>query len=254
MNPTAGIVPALLLNESGSRRLGTPVASTEPLSRIQLHRPTWATGRSNGGGHRRPDVASTRSVPPSGPPNSRAPGRFARGGTETGGRRRLRGSAAPGRLPGVRAMATRIHPTADVSPQATVGEGTQIWHWVQVREGATIGDRVFVGPHVCFTNDLSPRADSTDWEIVPTRVEDGASIGANATVLCGITIGRNAMVAAGSVVTRDVPAHALVAGAPAKVVGWVCTCGRRLDSRGRCAHDGKTFPMVRARASRKPKR
>ena len=130
-------------------------------------------------------------------------------------------------------MAARIHPTAEVSPQAVVGEGTSIWHWAQVREGArigarcnigkdvyidtnvtvgddckiqnfatlyhglTVGNRVFIGPHACFTNDLYPRAVSPDWQVVPTKVEDGASIGANATVLCGVTIGRNAMVAAG---------------------------------------------------------
>jgi len=190
-------------------------------------------------------------------------------------------------------MGTRIHPTADVSAQATIGEGTQIWHWVQVREGArigrsckigkdvyidvdvvlgdgckvqnfatiykgvTIGSRVFVGPHVCFTNDLYPRADSTDWRIIPTRVEDGASIGANATVLCGVTIGRSAMVAAGAVVTKDVPAHALVAGVPARLVGWVCDCGRPVDSRGLCAHDGRMVdipaqkPRKRARSARR---
>ncbi len=181
-------------------------------------------------------------------------------------------------------MTTRIHPSAEVSPEATVGDGTFIWHWVQVREGArigrecklgkdvyvdrdvvigngcklenfatiykgaTLGDRVFVGPHAVFTNDPYPRAVSPDWEVVPTRVEDGASIGANATVLCGVTIGRNAMVAAGAVVTKDVPPHALVAGVPAKVIGWVCECGRPVDAKGRCAHDGKTVDVPRSRA------
>ena len=183
-------------------------------------------------------------------------------------------------------MATRIHPTADVSSEASVGEGTSIWHWAQVREGAsvgrncnigkdvyidatvvvgndckiqnfatlyrgvTIGDRVFIGPHVCFTNDAYPRAVSPDWKIVRTEVEDGASIGANATILCGITIGRNAMVAAGAVVTKDVAPHALVAGVPAKIVGWVCVCGRRLKRDMRCAHDGKSFPELKAKKSR----
>jgi len=173
-------------------------------------------------------------------------------------------------------MPTRIHPTAEVSPEARIGEGTSIWHWVQVREGArigrdcvigkdvyvdtdvvlgdrckvqnfatlykglTIGDRVFIGPHACFTNDVYPRAVSPDWEIVPTKVEDGASVGANATVLPGLTIGRNAMVAGGAVVTKDVPPHALVAGVPAKIVGWVCDCGRPLDRRMYCAHCKKT--------------
>ena len=69
-------------------------------------------------------------------------------------------------------------------------------------------------------------------------------MGANATVLCGITIGRNAMVAAGAVVTKDVPPHALVAGVPAKLIGWVCECGRPLDRKMRCAHDGKAYPEL----------
>ena len=177
-------------------------------------------------------------------------------------------------------MSSRIHPTADISPEAQIGKDTSIWHWAQVREGArigercnigkdvyidstvvvgddckiqnfatlyrgvTIGNRVFVGPHACFTNDLYPRAVSPDWKIVPTRVEDGASIGANATILCGLTVRRYAMVAAGAVVTKDVPAQALVAGVPAKVIGWVCECGRPLDGKMRCAHDGRAFPEL----------
>ncbi len=178
----------------------------------------------------------------------------------------------------------RVHRTAEVSAEAAIGEGTAVWHWAQIREGArvgqrcnigkdvyidtavvvgddckiqnfatiyrgvTVGNRVFIGPHVCFTNDVYPRAVSPDWQVVPTSVEDGASIGANATILCGITIGRNAMVAAGAVVTKDVPPHALVAGVPAKIMGWVCECGRPLDARMRCAHDGRTYPDL------KPKR
>jgi UDP-2-acetamido-3-amino-2,3-dideoxy-glucuronate N-acetyltransferase len=184
-------------------------------------------------------------------------------------------------------MSIRVHPTADVSPEATIGEGTSIWHWAQVRErarigrdcnigkdvyidtdvavgdrckiqnfatlyhGLTVGDRVFVGPHACFTNDLYPRAVSPDWKVVPTIVEDGASIGANATILCGIKIGRNAMIAAGAVVTKDVPAHALVAGVAAKIMGWVCECGRPLDARMRCPHDGREYPDLR-RARKRP--
>lgn len=184
-------------------------------------------------------------------------------------------------------MAARIHPTAEVSPSAKVGEGTTIWHWVQIREGArigarcilgkdvyvdkevvlgddckvenfatlfrglTVGNGVFVGPHACFMNDTYPRALSPDWQVVPTVVQDGASIGANATVLCGIAIGRCAMVAAGAVVTKDVPAHALVAGVPARVVGWVCDCGRPLDRAKRCSHDGKRFPELEMKKPRR---
>lgn len=186
-------------------------------------------------------------------------------------------------------MAQRAHPSSDVSPRAVIGGGTVIWHWAQVREGARIGarciigkdsyidkdvivgddckiqnfatiyrgavvgNRVFIGPHACFTNDLYPRAVSPDWQVAPTKVDDGASIGANATILCGVTIGRNAMVAAGAVVTKDVPAHALVAGVPAKVVGWVCECGRPLDRRFRCAKDGKFYPELRPRKPRAAK-
>ncbi len=187
-------------------------------------------------------------------------------------------------------MGNTIHPTAEVSPGAVVGEGTSIWHWAQVREGArigarcnigkdvyidtqvvvgddckiqnfatlyhglTVGNRVFIGPHACFTNDTYPRAVSPNWQVVPTKVEDGASIGANATVLCGLTIGRNAMVAAGAVVTKDVPPHALVAGVAAKVVGWVCECGRPLDRAMRCPKDGRTYPELRVRKAKPRKR
>ena len=180
-------------------------------------------------------------------------------------------------------MALRVHPSAEVSREAEIGDGTSVWHWAQIREGARIGqdcnigkdvyidadvlvgdhckiqnfatlykglrvgDRVFIGPHACFTNDPYPRAVSPDWQIVPTTVEDGASIGANATILCGLTIGRSAMVAAGAVVTKSVPPQALVAGVPAKVIGWVCECGRPLDQDMRCSHDGKSFPDLRTK-------
>ena len=183
-------------------------------------------------------------------------------------------------------MVARIHATADVSREASVGDETHVWHWAQIREGARVGrhctigkdvyidvgvsigdnckiqnfatlyrgvevaNRVFVGPHVCFTNDVYPRAVSPDWQVLATKVEDEASIGANATILCGITIGRCAMVAAGAVVTKDVPPHGLVAGVPAKLIGWVCQCGRPLDRNMQCAHDGKSFPELKRTASR----
>lgn len=166
----------------------------------------------------------------------------------------------------------RVHPTADISPAAQIGEGTSIWHQAQVREGARIGrdcivgkgvyidpgvrmgdnvkiqnyvsvyhgvtieDGVFVGPHVCFTNDKRPRAINADgslkgvddWDVGEILVRQGASIGANSTIVCGVTIGQWAMVGAGSVVTRDVPDYGLVWGNPALLQAFVCSCGERL--------------------------
>jgi len=184
-----------------------------------------------------------------------------------------------------------IHPTADVSPDAQIGEGTRIWHEAQVREGARVGrecilgkgvyvdkdvvvgdrckiqnraslfhgvvlmDGVFVGPHVAFTNDRFPRAvnpdgslkSDDDWEQEPTFVQRGASVGAGAVVLPGVTIGEWAMVGAGAVVTSDVPAHAIVKGNPARIAGWACTCGRPLRiSEARewhCERCGRSFQV-----------
>ena len=94
-----------------------------------------------------------------------------------------------------------------------------------------------------FTNDFYPRAFNSDWEITKTFVKKGASIGANATIVCGNTIGEYAMVGSGSVVTRDVPPYALVVGNPAKQIGWVCRCGRRMEGRV-CAHCGFELPVM----------
>src|SRR5207237_8889052 len=113
------------------------------------------------------------------------------------------------------------------------------------------GNQVFFGTHPCFTNDLYLHEVSPHWQVVPTKVEDGASVGANATLLCGLTIGSNPMVSAGSVFTKDVPPHALVAGVPAKIIGWVCECGRPLNAKFRCAHDGKSYPELSSK--RKPR-
>lgn len=157
---------------------------------------------------------------------------------------------------------THVHPTAIVEDGAELGDDTHVWHHVHVRSGARIGqgcmlgkgvyvdtgvvigdgcriqnnvsvyagvtleDEVFVGPSAVFTNDRLPRATVRDWEVVPTIVRRGASVGANATIVCGNEIGAAAMIAAGAVVTRDVPDHALVMGNPARRVGWVCDCGR----------------------------
>lgn len=175
---------------------------------------------------------------------------------------------------------TEIHPTAVVEPGALIGAGTRVWHRSQVRDGARIGagctigfavyvdqgavlgdrckiqnhvsvyrgvvleDDVFVGPAVTFTNDRYPRAASGDWEIVATRVRRGASIGAHATIVCGVELGAWSMVAAGAVVTRDVAPHGLVVGTPARLRAWVCTCGHPLAALGerrpdRCPHCGR---------------
>lgn len=156
-----------------------------------------------------------------------------------------------------------VHETAIVEPGACLGDGTQVWHHAHIRAGAIVGqgctigknvyidggavlgdrsklqnnitipsgvrlgEEVFVGPGVAFTNDRFPRAIGP-WVPVPTTVRKGASIGANAVVVCGVEIGRYAMVAAGAVVTRDVVDHELVAGNPAKRIGWVCVCGQVL--------------------------
>jgi acetyltransferase-like isoleucine patch superfamily enzyme len=170
-------------------------------------------------------------------------------------------------------MPVRIHPTAEVSPKAEIGEGSSIWHQAQVREGANIGknciigkgvyvdadvsigdnvkiqnyvsvyhgvtieDGVFVGPHVCFTNDLKPRAinpdgslkAADDWVLSRTLVRRGAALGANSTIRCGISIGEWAMIGSGSVVTRDVPDHGLAFGNPAHLHGFVCACGEQVE-------------------------
>jgi acetyltransferase-like isoleucine patch superfamily enzyme len=104
---------------------------------------------------------------------------------------------------------------------------------------------VFLGPNATFTNDLRPRAAIKRGrdEFLPTLVRHNATIGANATIVCGITIGPYGFVAAGSVVRRDVPAHALVAGSPARLLGWVCACGERLDEQYRCTC-GNAYRMV----------
>ncbi len=155
-----------------------------------------------------------------------------------------------------------IHETAIVEPGAEIGPGTAIWHHAHVRTGATIGagstigknvyvdagvvigdrvkiqnnvsvyagvtveDEVFVGPSAVFTNDRCPRAVSPDWEPVATLVRHGATIGANATIVCGIEIGKYATVGAGAVLTRSLEPHELVVGNPARRIGWVCRCGR----------------------------
>ena len=132
-----------------------------------------------------------------------------------------------------------------VDSHVHIGSRVKIQNHVSIFEGVTIEDGVFIGPHVCFTNDLLPRAitpdgklkSADDWEITPTLVKYGASIGAGSVILCGVTIGEFALIGAGSMVTRDVPPHALVFGNPARQHGYVCRCARRLSNMQE--HEGK---------------
>lgn len=118
----------------------------------------------------------------------------------------------------------------NVSNNVIVGDGCKVQNNVSLYEGVELGDYVFCGPSCVFTNDLTPRAKYPKGRAgyLRTRVGTGASIGANATIVCGHEIGEWALVGAGAVVTTDVPAHALMLGVPAKRAGWVCECGQVL--------------------------
>ena len=177
-----------------------------------------------------------------------------------------------------------VHPSAIVDPGCTVGAGSKIWHFCHVTAGAVIGERcslgqnvyigpkvaignnvkiqnnvsvyegvtleddVFCGPSMVFTNVTNPRSHvSRKHEFKTTRVGRGASIGANATVVCGHDVGRYAFVAAGSVVTKNVPDYALLMGVPARISGWMCACGVRLpfaakpEGQAACKECGKRY-------------
>lgn len=141
---------------------------------------------------------------------------------------------------------------AFVEGGAVVGNGVTIKNGVAIWEGVTLEDFVFVGPNAAFTNDRFPRSPrhpdararylDKSW-LERTLVREGASLGANCTIVCGVTIGRYALVAAGAVVTSEVPAFRIVAGAPARVVGSVCLCGDRLPTAGdlRCGRCGRAY-------------
>lgn len=117
-----------------------------------------------------------------------------------------------------------------------IGNDVKVQNYVSIYHGVKIEDGVLIGPHVCFTNDNIPRAinpdgspkTSADWTMAKTLVKYGASLGANSTILPKVTVGKWAMVGAGSVVTRDVPDYGLVVGSPARLIGFVCSCGKRL--------------------------
>jgi len=115
----------------------------------------------------------------------------------------------------------KIAAFVEIGRGVTIGDKCAIEAFVFIPPGVTIEDEVFIGPHVCFTNDKKPKAVNPGWKMTPTLVKKGASIGAGSVIVCGVTIGEGAMVGAGSVVTKDVPADTLVVGNPAKPVGKV---------------------------------
>ena len=174
-----------------------------------------------------------------------------------------------------------VHESSYIDDDVQIGEGTKIWHFCHIQEGVSIGrgcsfgqnvnisnnvkigdgvkvqnnvsiyegveleDHVFCGPSMVFTNDPTPRAAYPKEHIAyqKTLVKTGATIGANATVVCGHVLGEWCMVAAGAVVTKDVPSHALMTGIPARQNGWVCECGHVLDSRLECLSCGRKYML-----------
>ena len=172
-----------------------------------------------------------------------------------------------------------VHPTSIIDDDVIIGEGTKIWHFSHIQSGARIGkncsfgqnvnvsnnviigdgckvqnnvslyegvelqDYVFCGPSCVFTNDLTPRAKYPKGHVgyKNTLIEEGASIGANATIVCGHTIGKWALIGAGAVVTSNVPSHALMLGVPARRAGWACECGELLPDSYVCQKCGRKY-------------
>ena len=127
----------------------------------------------------------------------------------------------------------RIGQNVVIGPKVTVGDGVKIQNNVSVYEGVTLEDHVFCWPSMVFTNVMNPRSEIRRMEeLKPTLVRRGATLGANCTVVCGVSIGRYAFVGAGAVVLKDVPDHGLVVGNPGRLIGWMCACGHRLDFGG----------------------
>lgn len=176
------------------------------------------------------------------------------------------------------------HPTAIIDPGAQISEGSRIWHFCHISESAVLGqncvvgqnvfvangvsvgnrvkiqnnvslytgviceDDVFLGPSMVFTNVINPRSFvERKSEFRPTLVKQGASIGANATIICGVTLGKYCMIGAGSVVTKDVPDFALVTGVPGKQTGWVSQMGHKLqfvDNQAVCPESGDKYQLI----------
>jgi UDP-2-acetamido-3-amino-2,3-dideoxy-glucuronate N-acetyltransferase len=129
-----------------------------------------------------------------------------------------------------------------VGPDVTIGKGCKIQNNVSVFKGITLEANVFCGPSMVFTNIYNPRAEIGKMDqIRPTLVKKGATIGANATIICGATLGRYSFIGAGAVVNKNIPDHALVAGNPAKQIGWVCECGERLSDDLECLACDKKY-------------
>ena len=143
----------------------------------------------------------------------------------------------------------RIGQNVVIGPKAHVGSNVKIQNNVSIYEGVTLEDDVFCGPSMVFTNVLTPRCAfprNTGNDFAPTLVKRGASIGANATIVCGNTIGEHALIGAGSVVTRDVPAHGIVYGNPGRLLGWACECGVRLQveqAKAECSECGRLYEL-----------
>lgn len=136
----------------------------------------------------------------------------------------------------------------NVSNNVRIGDGVKVQNNVSIYEGVELEDYVFCGPSMVFTNDLTPRAQfSKGGKYKKTLVKHDATLGANCTIVCGHTIGEFATIAAGAVVSKDVIPHALMAGVPAKQIGWVCNCGQVLDDHLICKDCGRKYKMLNDR-------
>lgn len=194
------------------------------------------------------------------------------------------------KLSGEKDESVWIHPTAAVDERVKIGSGTKIWHFshvlsdsnigkkcsigqnvvigpdvtlgngckvqnnVSIYKGVTLEDSVFCGPSVVFTNVINPRAEIRRMsEIKPTLVKKGATLGANATIVCGHTIGSYAFIAAGAVITKNVPDHALMMGNPAIRKGWICRCGYKLNAKHQCSQCGSKYKLTAKQGMQKMK-